>query len=340
MTKLLNTRCGTVLTFTTLGFGGAEIGNMGSVQTDDVAIDTVRTALARGLRYFDTAPLYGLGLSEWRIGQALQPEDRSSYLVSSKVGLLLDEDWSAPKDVDFAVVDPAGSAHYDYSYDAIMRSFEASLKRLGLASIDILYVHDIDAETHASSAMADTHMRALVEGGGWRALDELRSSGVVKAIGAGLNEWPLCQRMLIELDPDIFLLAGRYTLLEQGAAATFLPACAERGVGVVVGGPFNSGILATGANANAIYNYGLASERILAKVRNLEVVCARHGVALPSAALQYPLGHPAVISVIPGCTNTSQVNRNADMMATDIPTEFWKDLFSAGYATANAVVAP
>ena len=235
------------------------------------------------------------------------------------------------EEIDIARNPPASPAFYDYSGDAIKRSFDASLERLGLDRVDILYVHDIDAKTHESSELADAHMQALVSGGGWRALDDLRSSGVVKAIGAGLNEWQLCERMLSDLDPDIFLLAGRLTLLEQASLDTFLPACESRGVGIVVGGPFNSGVLATGARGQLpVYDYDLAPTRIVERVNALEAICERHGAQLPQAALQYPAAHPSVMSVIPGCMSPAQIKQNADLMLEACPSALWTDLIAAG----------
>lgn len=329
--KPLTTKAGQALSFTELGFGAAEIGNMGYVLTADAARETIDVAWSNGLRYFDTAPLYGLGLSERRLGEALRSHKRDDYVLSSKVGLVLDPAFHVATDIDIARTPPASPAFYDYSGDAIKRSVEASLARLGVDRIDILYVHDIDAKTHESAELADSHMQALTAGGGWRALDDLRASGAVTAIGAGLNEWQLCERMLSELDPDIFLLAGRFTLLEQEPLDTFLPACEAKGVGIVVGGPFNSGVLATGARGQLpIYDYDLAPSRIVKRVNALEEVCERHGVALPQAALHYPVAHPSVMSVIPGCMSADQVRQNADLMLKACPPDLWTELIAAG----------
>ena len=322
--KSLKTAAGVSLPFTALGLGAAEIGNMGCVLSDAEARETVQAAWSEGVRYFDTAPLYGLGLSELRLGEVLQDQPRESFTLSSKVGLLLDEAKAPPpRDVDIYPLAESGVSGYDYGYDAIKRSVEASLRRLGLDHIDVLYVHDIDEATHG--AAFERHFRDLVEGG-WRALDDLRRSGAVKAVGAGLNEWQMCERLLATVDPDIFLLAGRYTLLEQEALGSFLPECVTRGVGVVVGGPFNSGILATGARSRPIYNYDLAPDWVVEKVNAIEDTCAQHGVALPQAALQYPLRHPAVLSVIPGCVSAQQVRQNAELMRREIPPGLWADL--------------
>jgi D-threo-aldose 1-dehydrogenase len=334
--RTLTTRAGRPLSFSAFGFGSAPLGNMHRVLDEDEAHATVQSAWSLGARYFDTAPLYGHGLAELRIGATLAGLDRSRFLLSTKVGRLLEP--CAPGDEDSGIFQatPHRRVVYDYSYDGVMRSFEASLDRLGLERIDILLVHDIDAETHGSAEQSEAHLRNLL-GGGWRALDELRSAGAIDAIGAGLNEWPLCERLLGLVDPDLFLLAGRYTLLEQTALDSFLPACATRGVGVVVGGPFNSGVLATGPVAGAMYNYALAPSWVLDRAKALQTACRLHGVSLAQAALQFPLGHPAVVSVIPGGQTPAEVERNAAMLAEPVPENLWSDLKLAGLIRADAL---
>jgi D-threo-aldose 1-dehydrogenase len=335
-TRTLTTRAGRTLAFSALGLGAAPIGNMNRVLSEAEAEATVRQAWALGLRYFDTAPLYGHGLSERRVGAALRGEARDSYLLSTKVGRLLEPCAPGEEDSGIYVGVPPVKVAYDYSYDGVMRSHEASLERLGLDRVDILYVHDIDAMTHGSRDAAETRTRHLIDQGGWRALDELRAAGDVAAIGAGVNEWEPCARLMELADPDIFLLAGRYTLLEQEALATLLPACVSRGVGVVVGGPYNSGILATGPVAGAIYNYAPASAPILRLTGAIEVVCARHGIPLAQAALQFPLGHPAVVSVIPGGQTPDQVVQNLALLNAPIPDTLWRDLKAAGLMSLDA----
>ncbi len=336
--RSLTTRAGQVLVFTSLGFGGAQVGNMGRVLANGDAQATLRAAWDLGIRYFDTAPLYGYGLSEQRIGEALRAVERHRYLLSSKVGLLIEA--LAPRRLESgAFIDPLpGSSAYDYSYSGVMRSYEGSLQRLGTTQIDILLVHDIDAHTHGSTQACEAHLRVLVDQGGWRALDELRRDGRVKAIGAGLNEWQMSERLLHMLDPDIFLLAGRYTLLEQTALDSFLPACQARGVGVVIGSPFNSGVLVTGAVPGARYNYDLAPPSVLERVRDLEAVCRTHAVPLAQAALHFPLRHPAVVCVIPGGTTAAEVVRNAQMLQEPVPSALWTDLRAAGLLRADAPV--
>jgi D-threo-aldose 1-dehydrogenase len=334
--RALTTQAGRTLSFSALGFGAAPIGNMNRVLGEAEAEATVRQAWSLGLRYFDTAPLYGHGLSEQRVGAALRGEARGSYLLSTKVGRLLQPCAPGEEDSGIYLGVPPFRITYDYSYDGVMRSHEASLARLGLDRIDILYVHDIDAMTHGSREAAETRTRELIDQGGWRALDELRATGDVMAIGAGVNEWQPCARLIELADPDIFLLAGRYTLLEQEALASLLPACVSRGTGVVVGGPYNSGILATGPIAGAIYNYAPAPEPVLRRTTAIEAVCMGHGVSLAQAALQFPLGHPAVVSVIPGGQNADQVVQNLALLNAPIPDTLWRDLKAAGLLRLDA----
>jgi D-threo-aldose 1-dehydrogenase len=335
-TRTLTTKAGRRLSFSALGFGGAPIGNMNRVLSEAEAQATVRQAWALGARYFDTAPLYGHGLSERRVGVALGGEARETYLLSTKVGRLLET--CAPGDEDSGIYlgVPPLKVVYDYSHDGVMRSYEASLERLGADRVDILYVHDIDIMTHGSAEAAEARTRELIDRGGWRALDDLRAAGDVAAIGAGVNEWEPCARLIELADPDIFLLAGRYTLLEQEALAALLPACIARGIGVVVGGPFNSGVLATGAVPGAIYNYARAPEPILRRTAAIEAVCAAHGVRLAQAALQFPLGHPAVVSVIPGGQTADQVAQNLGLLNAPIPDTLWRDLRAAGLMSLDA----
>lgn len=317
------------LALTTLGFGAAPIGNMNRALTEAEAQATVQAAWAAGVRYFDTAPLYGHGLSERRVGEALRGQARDSFVVSSKVGRLLDPCAPGEQAAGIYVDVPAVRARYDYSYDGVMRSVEDSLSRLGMDRIDILYVHDIDAHTHGSDAAAEARLRELMELGGWRALDELRRSGAVAAIGAGVNACRPCERLMEVADPDVFLLAGRFTLLDRSAADRLLPLCEARGVGVVIGGPYNSGVLATGAVPGARYDYAPASDAVLARVRALEAVCDRFGVRLADAALQFPLQHPAVVSVIPGGQTPAEVGRNAVGFTAPLPAELWPALDAA-----------
>ncbi len=335
-TRVLTTRGGRALPFTGLGFGAAPIGNMRRVLSEAEAEATVRRAWDLGVRYFDTAPLYGHGLSEQRVGRALAGERRDGFLLSTKVGRVLDPCRPGEEASGIYLGVPPVKVRYDYSYDGVMRSYAESLSRLGLDRVDILYVHDIDATAHGDREGAEARTRELIDEGGWRALDELRGAGDVSAIGAGVNEWQPCARLLELADPDIFLLAGRYTLLEQEALATLLPTCEQRGVGVVIGGPFNSGVLATGATPDALYDYAPAPPEILVRTAAIEAICARHGVRLARAALQFPLGHPAVVSVIPGGQTPEQVAENHDLLREPVPDRLWRDLKAAGLMSLDA----
>jgi D-threo-aldose 1-dehydrogenase len=316
-----------------VGFGGAPLGNLFTPIPEPAAIRAVTAAYEAGLRYFDTAPLYGRGRSEHRIGAALRSRPRDSFRVSTKVGRLLRPTTGRPKD-DAAYIDvPAFEVEYDYSEDGALRSLEASLERLGMDRVDTLFIHDIDRWTHGDAQPA-RFQEAMT--GAYRALRRLRAQGVVSAIGVGVNEWEVCQQAAEAGDFDGFLLAGRYTLLEQEALASFLPLCERRGLFVVIGGPFNSGILATGAVEGATYNYRPAPPEIRARVARIEAVCRRHAVPLAAAALQFPLAHPAVRSVIPGARSADEVRTNLALLRVPIPVALWTDLQEAGLLRADA----
>jgi D-threo-aldose 1-dehydrogenase len=321
-----------------LGFGGAPLGNLFTAISEDQAQATLDAAWDSGVRLFDTAPFYGLGLSEERFGRALAGGPRDEWLLSTKIGRVLED--CGPQDIPQTqfVETPNRRFRFDYSYDGVMRSHEASLKRLNQDRIDILLVHDLDVWTHGAAEAADAYVRQLFDEGGFRALDELRSSGAVGSIGGGLNEWQACEKLLRLGDFDCFLLAGRYTLLEQDALDSFLPLCEERGVGIIIGGAFNSGILATGPVPGALFQYTPAPEPILEKVRRIETVCKAHQVRLIEAALQFVLGHPAVVSVIPGANSPEQVRANAKLLEAQIPPSLWSDLKSEGLLRRDAPV--
>jgi D-threo-aldose 1-dehydrogenase len=316
------TRAGRELSFSLLGFGSAPLGNYLRKLPEDECDALLEAVWASDLRYFDTAPFYGLGLSEARVGRQLCKRAKGSYVLSSKVGRLLLP--CAPAEVNgvFFVDTPQVRWVYDYSYDAVMRSHEESLKRLGVERIDILFVHDVDGFCHGGREGSEQAIQDLIQKGGWRALDELRSSGAVSAIGAGVNEWQPCARLLELADPDLFLLAGRYTLLEQEPIDKLFPQCAQRGVGVVIGGPYNSGILAGGTT----YNYSAAPAEVVKQVREIEAVCRTHGVPLPAAALQFVLAHPVVVSVIPGSQTVAELEQNIAVLDVPIPAAFWQEL--------------
>jgi len=329
-------RSGVKLAFTELGFGGAPLGNLYRPMTEREARATLDASWLGGYRYFDTAPLYGLGLSETRINGFLRGKARETYLISTKVGRLLQlcprAERSRP---DYFHETPSRREVFDYSYDGVMRSLEFSLERLGLDRVDIVFAHDVDITTHGSQEASDAQIRALMEGG-YRALVKLRDEGVISAFGAGVNDWQTAEALAKAGDFDMFLLAGRYTLLDQSALESFLPLCEKRKIGVVIGGPYNSGILATGAKPGARYNYMPAPPEILARVKRIEEICKSHGVKLAEAALRFTLGHPAILSVIPGGQKPTEVKRNAEIVSTKIPTALWRDLKSARVLRADA----
>jgi D-threo-aldose 1-dehydrogenase len=305
--------------------------------TDKDAEATLEAQWKAGIRYFDTAPLYGLGLSETRLNRFLRGRKRSEYIISTKVGRLLDV--CAPKDrtgIGKFFNTPSRKERFDYTYDGIMRSLEFSLERLGLDMVEILLVHDCDVFTHGSDAARDHHLKTLMSSG-YKALVKLRDEKVIKAFGAGLNEWQASQMMAQQGDFDLFLLAGRYTLLEQEESLnSFLPLCEKRGIGLILGGTYNSGILASGAVKGAMYNYSPAPKHIMARVDQLEVVCRKHTVKLPQAALRFPMMHPSVVSIIPGAVSPQQVAFNIKTLATKIPKALWKDLKAQGLIDPRA----
>ena len=280
--------------------------------------------------------LHGHAWRTVRFGEALKRFGRDTVQLSTKIGRLLVD--CTPEEVTpEAFVDvPQKRIVFDYTYDGVMRSYEASRTRLDIENADVLLVHDVDVFSQGNQEASDAKVRELFDGGGYRALEELRSAGEIAAIGAGVNEWQVCERLLGLGDFDGFLLAGRYTLLEQEALTSFLPKCEERGVGIVVGGPYNSGILATGPREGAFYNYDPAPESILDRVARIEAVCKRHGVRLVDAAFQFPLCHPAVLSVIPGGQAVSEMQSNLQAASADIPAELWSELKAEGLVSEDA----
>lgn len=314
-----------------LGFGSAAIGNLYRAIDDAEAFAVVEAAWAAGLRYFDTAPHYGFGLSEKRLGAALAVLDPAGEaIVSTKVGRRLDPapmaDLTAVRQ-GFVSPEPFESV-FDYGYDAVMRSHEASLKRLRRGSVDILLAHDIGSYAHG-----DAHAARLREflGGGLRAMRELRDAGAVKAIGLGVNETAVCEEVLGHADLDVILLAGRYTLLEQSPLDRLFPLCASRGVRVIAGAPFNSGILARGVRhgAPAPYEYGAPSAAVIDRVGRIEDICDRFGVPLAAAALQFPVRHPVVEAVVPGIASVAELQAALDLIAHPLPEALWDALAAA-----------
>ncbi|MGV8986926.1 MAG: aldo/keto reductase [Cypionkella sp.] len=323
------------LEFTELGFGTAPIGGLYRTVSGDEAHATMARAWALGVRYFDTAPLYGLGQAETRLNRAMQ--GKSGFVVSSKVGRLLRPTHKGEvRDGIGKWFDvPNRKEIFDYSYDGVMRSVEFTLERTGLDRIDILYAHDLDIFTHGSAEAMQARLDEFINGG-YNALRALRDQGVIRAFGAGINEWQPAQWLIERGDFDIFLLAGRYTLLEQEALQSFLPLCLQRGIGVVIGGPYNSGVLATGARPGAFYNYDPAPQWVLDKVARIEAICASYSVRLVDAAFQFPLLHPAILSVIPGAQNVAEVEANARAASAVLPPALWAHLKAEGLVRPDA----
>jgi D-threo-aldose 1-dehydrogenase len=321
-----------------LGFGAASLGNLYHSMSDGDARDTAITAIEAGITYFDTAPYYGFGLSERRVGDALRGHD--GIVLSSKVGRLLIADSSIQGVAErHGFRSPmAFRPQYDYSFEGVMSSWEASKQRLGLARVDILYVHDIGRLTHGDRH--DATFRQLIEGGGFRALEQLRSSGAIQAFGLGVNETAICLEAMKHVHLDVILLAGRYTLLEQHPLDDLLPACVRSRTSIVVGGPYNSGILATGTRQGGVlhYDYGIAPQTVIDRVRRLETHCERHGVPLAAAALQFPLAHPQVASVIPGLGSPLRIKRTLELYRTSISDAFWHELKYEGLIRKDAPI--
>ncbi len=310
-----------------IGLGTAPLGNLFTPVAEEEARETVSRALALGVRYVDTAPHYGNGLSEHRVGAALRGLDRASFVLSTKVGRLLSADPTAPRSQHGYVGVLPFRQRFDYSYDGALRSIEDSLRRLGLARIDIALIHDIDAVTHGAEAQP-LRFREAMEGA-YRALARLKAEGTLGAIGLGVNDWRVCLDALRHGDFDGFLLAGRYTLLDQSALPELLPECQRRGARIILGGPYNSGVLARGAMAGATFDYRPAEPAILERVGALSAFCTAHGVPLQAAALQFPLGHPAVATVLPGARSPAEVEANLRLAAHPIPATFWQALRDA-----------
>jgi D-threo-aldose 1-dehydrogenase len=311
------------LAVTTLGFGGAPLGDLYALLDEASAVATAETALAAGVTLLDTSPLYGHGLSEHRIGSALRRSGREDVVISTKIGRVALPFAGRGDGSGYLGGLPHG-LRFDYSYDGAMRSLEQSALRLGVDRLEIVLIHDVDVWTHGRDMIEQRFAEAM--DGAYRALDELRAAGAVKAIGVGVNEAEMCERFARAGDFDTKLLAGRYSLLEQPALASFMPLAQEKGIGLMLGGVFNSGILATGPIAGAKYNYRPAPPEILARVGAIEAVCARHGVPLRRAALQFALGHPAVASLVMGAVRPEEVEDQVAELSAPIPAALWTEL--------------
>jgi D-threo-aldose 1-dehydrogenase len=316
-----------------MGLGTAPIGNFGKPMSDEESMALLSATWDAGIRFFDTAPSYGHGLSEARCGQGLRWYPRDQFVLSTKVGRLLKP--RKRSEIRFApwVDGLPFEWRFDYSYDGAMRSIEDSLQRTGLEHIDVALIHEVDAYTHGSH---QPEVFAGAMSGAAKALLRLREEGVVKAIGVGVNECSVAQAAIEQVDFDCVLLAGRYTLLEQDALDSFLPACVKKQVSVIVGGGYNSGILATGAVPGARYNYAPATESILAQVRRIERVCEEYDVALKSAALSFALAHPAIPTVIPGVRSIEQLDDTLATLRAEIHSGFWSELRRIGILRDDA----
>ena len=321
----------TGLNVTALGFGATAIGGMYEEVSDAQAGETVEAAWDQGIRLFDAAPQYGLGLGEMRLGAGLAGHPRDEFVLSTKVGRLLradappNPDDFGPDGLPFDKGTPAVATVYDYSRDGVLASIEESLARLGQDRLDIVYVHDPD--NYLAEALA----------GAFPALIELREQGLISAVGAGMNQTAALETFARETDPDLFLLAGRYTLLEQGALSSFLPLCERRGIAVVVGGAFNSGLLAD-PSPGTHYNYLPAPPPLIDRAQRLSAVCARHGVPLKAAAIQFPLAHPAVAAVLTGARRAAEVSENCALFDLPIPPDLWLELRAEGLLDEQAPV--
>ena len=311
---------------TSLGFGGAPLGAVGDYLDANKSNDILNAAWDGGIRYFDTAPLYGHGLSEKRLGGYLPTLNRDDFALSTKIGRLLvpqnqGERFPNMRDQEKVAI------QYDYSADAVRKSLESSLKRLGLDRVDILLCHDIDAWTHEGD-QPEIYRKAAE--GALPELHRLREEGLVRAIGLGVNESAVCTRVLREFDPDCFLLAGRFTLLEQEPLDEMLPLCVEKNVSVIIGGPYNSGLLANTERRRATYDYKPAPDDLWNKAQSIREVCESHSIDMRAAALQYPLRHPAVAAVIPGVISVDEVATNLNLIQHRIDESLWHDLASEG----------
>ena len=324
------------LSVTQLGLGTAGLGDLFTLVPETEAQAIAQQAWDAGVRYFDTAPWYGIGKSEHRIGTFLRQQPRDEFVLSTKVGRVL----TAPTDPANVDGSPWVGAlpfdlRFDYSYDGIMRSWEDSLLRLSVNRIDILFIHDLDHLYFGTDEAVDARLAQLYTSG-WRALDELRRGGHVGAVGAGINRANMMPRFLDLVDLDLFLVAMPYTLLDQDVLDDIFPRCEEQGVQIVIGAPFASGILATGAIDGATYDYAAASAQILGKTRAIQQICERHDVPLQAAALQFPVAHPLVVAAIPGGTEAAHVRANVDNYSVDIPAALWAELKTAGLLRADA----
>ena len=307
-----------------ISYGTAVLGNYYEVLSNEEASKVINKAFDLGINYFDTAPLYGFGLSEHRVGMNLQLKDRDSYILSTKVGRLLSP--ADPKEIDRGPWKGGlnFNPYYDYSYDGTMRCIEQSMHRLGISKIDILHIHDVDYFTHKEKHLVEKYFSEAIKGA-YKALEELRRNGNISAISIGINEFEMAERFLKEVDVDCVMLAGRYTLLEQNSLKTFLPLCEKNKVDILLAAPFNSGILA-GSEKNLNWNYAKASKELIDKVHSLKKICGNYNIPLAAAAIQFPLAHPVVKTVVTGAVNVKELEENVSYLDVKIPNDFWQEL--------------
>jgi D-threo-aldose 1-dehydrogenase len=317
----------TGLLVTPLGLGGAPFGNLFVPVAEGDARAALETAWSHGCRFFDTAPYYGYGLSERRVGDALRERKRADFTLSTKVGRLIERGANPERRAEGFDSPMPFHVRFDYSYDGVMRSVEGSYQRLGLDRVDILLLHDLGRVEHGEAF--DEVMKQAMDGG-YRALDELRRAGQIDAIGLGVNEVEPCEIAMRHGDFDCFLLAGRYTLLEQGGQDALFPACRQKGISIILGGPFNSGVLVRAGRSDATYNYAAVPPEVRARVEKLAAICQEFAVSLPAAALQFPLANPVVASVIPGARTAAEAASHWDMLKAEIAPEFWATLRQRG----------
>jgi len=320
----------TDLNVTQLSLGAAPVGNLLKKVSEKDAIETFKAAFKAGIRYVDTAPYYGYGLAENRLGRALADQNREEFVISTKVGRLIRPGQRSGSEL-FDGDQPYYRANldmrcvFDYSYDGVMHSHEESLERLGLDRVDILHIHD-----------PDDHFELAVKGA-YKALDRLRSEGTIQAVSAGMNQWEMLSRFMDHGDFDCFLLAGRYTLLEQTALTEFLPKCVQRGVSIILGGVFNSGLLAD-PRPGITFNYEVAPQKLIDQALRIAAVCEGHGVSLKAAALQFPLAHPAVATVLTGVRSAAEFEENERLFRHPIPRDMWQELKDKGLLVEDAPV--
>jgi len=322
-----------------LGLGGASLGNIFNVVPEAEADATIDAAWDAGVRFYDTSPWYGRGLSEHRIGRGLYLRPPGEAIVSTKVGRVLfpPDDIAAFEASERSWPNGLKFQHrHDYSYAGVMRSYEQSLQRLRRNRVDVLVIHDLDLANLGTEERVNQHLDELEAGGGMRALEELKAAGLIKAIGAGVNRVGTIPRFLERFELDFFLVALPYTLAEQPVLDTEFPLCEQRGVGVIIGGVFASGILATGPVPGARYNYQIANDEQRTRIGRIEAVCERYGVPLAAAALQFTLHHPIVASVIPGAFHPDHPRRNVRSMRVEIPADLWGELKHAGLLRHDA----